>query len=69
MKSELRLTEHKVLPGEHTVEVWHDGRLVCTVVGADGPGVRVISRYDLMGTIRNDRPLRVLHALVILPEN
>jgi hypothetical protein len=24
---------------------WHDGTLIGTVVGADGPGVRIISKY------------------------
>lgn len=46
MKAELRVLPHNVLPGQHTIEVWWGGRLVGTVVGADGPGVRFISPFN-----------------------
>ena len=45
MKARLELKPHSVLPGQQVVEVTWNGRLVCTVVGADGPGVRLISKY------------------------
>jgi hypothetical protein len=45
MKTQLRLVPHLVLPDAQVVELWHDGTLIGTVVGADGPGVRIISKY------------------------
>jgi hypothetical protein len=45
MKTQLRLVPHLVLPDTQVVELWHDGTLIGTVVGADGPGVRIISKY------------------------
>jgi hypothetical protein len=45
MKAQLRVLPHSELPGERVVEVHFAGQLVCTVVGADGPGVRIISKY------------------------
>jgi hypothetical protein len=47
MKSELRLQPHTVLPGKYAVEIWYDGKLIGTVTGADGPGVRIISKHKL----------------------
>jgi hypothetical protein len=29
------------------LEVWHDGRFIATVTGADGSGVRVICKHPL----------------------
>lgn len=45
MKAELRLAKHVVLLGEAVVEIWWNGEFIGQVVGADGPGVRVISKY------------------------
>jgi hypothetical protein len=45
MKTELRLSDHQVLPGAKVVELWHDGLFIGQVVGADGPGVRIVSKY------------------------
>jgi hypothetical protein len=47
MKSELRVAKHALVPGAVVVEVWHDGRFIGQVTGADGPHVRVLSKYDL----------------------
>jgi hypothetical protein len=44
-KSNLKLSEHSLLPDKQIVEVWYEGRMVAAVYGADGPGVRVISKY------------------------
>jgi hypothetical protein len=46
-KTELRLAEHSVLPGQKVFEIWHGGQLIGTVCGADGPGVRVISKHPM----------------------
>lgn len=56
MKSELRLVDHKVLPGERVIEVWYGGEFVATVTGADGPGVNVISKYPITAI---DVPTRI----------
>lgn len=47
MKAELRLAPHEVLPGQNSIEVWWNGEMIAVVAGADGPGVRVISKYPL----------------------
>jgi hypothetical protein len=44
-KTELRPVPHSTLPGETAVELWHDGKLIGAVYGADGPGVRVVSKH------------------------
>jgi hypothetical protein len=46
-KTILRLAPHEMLPGHFVIEAWHEGRLVCTVAGRDGPGVRVITKHAL----------------------
>jgi hypothetical protein len=50
MKAELRLSTHATLPDGHVIEVWYGGEFIAAVYGADGPGVRVISKYDLVVT-------------------
>ena len=47
MKTELRLAPHSQIHGANVVKLWHDGKLIGTVTGADGPGCRVISKYPL----------------------
>lgn len=47
MKTELRIAEHSVIHGANVVEVWHDGEFIGQVVGADVPGVRVITKHDV----------------------
>lgn len=47
MKNELRLKPHSVMENVMVVELWHDGKLIGTVAGADGPGVRVISKHHM----------------------
>lgn len=47
MKSELRLCDHAVIPGAKVIEVWYAGEFIATVVGADGPGVRVLSKHPM----------------------
>ena len=54
MKTILRLAPHSVLPGANVVELWHDGRLIGTVAGADGPGVRIISKYAAQVDVAGD---------------
>lgn len=44
-KSYLKLSDHLIHSEEKTIEVWHEGELVASVYGADGPGIRVITKY------------------------
>jgi len=46
-KTELRIQEHSIVPGAKVIEVWYKGNLIGTVAGADGPGVRIISKFPL----------------------
>lgn len=54
MKSELRIVAHSVLPVQQVVEVWFDGTMVAAVYGADGPGVRVVSKHGLHLSFQGD---------------
>lgn len=60
MKTELHLSRHHLLPYQQVVEIWNDGQFLGTVVGADGPGVRIISKYITNNNdaiiIRVDKP-------------
>ncbi|HEV3440087.1 MAG TPA: hypothetical protein VG122_22155 [Gemmata sp.] len=47
MKTELRAVPHSIVPGATIFEVWHAGQFIATVTGADGPGVRVISKHPM----------------------
>lgn len=54
MKTELRARPHALLPDQQVFEVWHDGRFIATVSGADGPGVRVITRHPMAAVASRD---------------
>lgn len=57
MKAELKLKPHSMIPGAQVIEVWWGNRLVCTVAGADGPGVRIFSKHPLdTGLIQIEAP-------------
>lgn len=45
-KSTLRVKPHHLIEGAHVVEVWHGGEMVASVYGADGPGVRVVTKHN-----------------------
>src|SRR5262245_63066342 len=47
MKTELRARPHNVTPGAFVFEVWHNGQFIAEVTGADGAGVRVISKHPM----------------------
>jgi hypothetical protein len=53
MKTEIRVREHTVLPGQQIVELWYDGELIGQVCGADGPGARVLSKYTMTAVHRD----------------
>ena len=56
MKTELVPVPHSVLPGVFILEIWHDGQFIATVTGAEGPGVRVISKHDMTTMILEGVP-------------
>ncbi len=45
MKTQLRSVPHSILRDEVIIEIWHNGQFIGTIAGADGPGVRIISKY------------------------
>jgi len=47
MKTELRLRQHSVWVNHYVIELWYDDKFIGTVTGADGPGVRVISKHPM----------------------
>lgn len=51
MKTELRIAKHSVLPGQCVVEIWHGGQFIGQVCGADGPGVRVLSKHEVSAKV------------------
>jgi hypothetical protein len=46
-KSKLKLKAHMLVAGEDSVEVWYEDTFIAAVYGADGPGVRVISKHPM----------------------
>lgn len=46
-KSKLKPKPHVLIPDQEAVEVWYKDILIASVYGADGPGVRVISKYPM----------------------
>ena len=46
-KSKLKVGPHLISSLENAIEVWHGGKMIATVYGTDGPGVRVISKYPM----------------------
>lgn len=42
------MAEHLDHAGSHVVEVWHGGEFICAVYGADGPGIRVITKHHVL---------------------
>jgi len=47
MKARLVAVPHKERRGETGVEVWWKDKLIGCVYGADGPGIRFISKHPL----------------------
>lgn len=50
MKAQLTLSGHG-LAGHPVIEVWYRGALIATVAGADGPGIRIVSKHLAADTI------------------
>jgi hypothetical protein len=56
-KTELRPTPHKELEGHYSIELWHEGQFIGTVVGADGAGIRILTRRTIETHDLRDRIL------------
>lgn len=50
MKAKLIAVPHSVLPDDTAVEVRHEGKLLCVIYGADGPGIRIVSKHIVDGS-------------------
>jgi hypothetical protein len=69
MKTEIRVVPHSVLAGANVIELWHDGQFIGAVVGADGPGVRVISKHSMKAKAGTDgQPPHVLEVAILVEE-
>jgi hypothetical protein len=56
MKTILKPVPHSTIAGVTILEVWHDGQFIATVTGAEGPGVRVISKHGMATMIVESVP-------------
>lgn len=65
MKTELRLTPHLEIPGATVLEIWHDGQFIGTVAGADGPGIRVISKFSMLPKWDNSPAVKVVEVSIV----
>lgn len=54
MKTELRPALHSVIYGANVVEIWHDGKMIGTIYGADGPGVRILTKHSVTAEVLCD---------------
>ena len=65
MKAILREAPHSVFPSQTVIEVWYNGEFIATITGADGPGVRIISKhklvYDEVGNVPTILEVQVAH--------
>lgn len=46
-KSILKLEPHRIMANHQIIEIWYEDQFIATVSGADGPGVRVFSKYSM----------------------
>jgi len=68
MKTELRPTASLVSQEAIVLEIWYNGHFIGTVVGADGPGVKVISKYDLTPVWEKpDGSIKVIQTRISIP--
>lgn len=49
LRSELRLAMHTQRPGDVVVEIWYDGEFIGQITAMDGPGCKLISKYNVPG--------------------
>ena len=67
MKSELRCVPHQTKAGVNVFEVWHNGQFIAQLTGADGSGVRVISKHEMAATVDNSSPPGVVEVRIAAP--
>jgi hypothetical protein len=63
-KTDLVVRPHFIVPGANVVELWYNGIFIGEVTGADGPGVRVISRFPLEATTDPRQPPNVTEVMI-----
>jgi hypothetical protein len=63
-KTDLVVRPHLRVPGAYVVELWYKGIFIGEVTGADGPGVRVISKYPLEATTHSTQPPNVIEVML-----
>jgi hypothetical protein len=56
MKTTLRPVAHSIVPGATIFEVWYGDQFIATVTGADGPGVRIISKHPMKAEVVEGLP-------------
>lgn len=64
MKSKLVVGDHTVLGHTKVVEVWDEDKFIATVVGRDGRGVRVISKYPIEVIQGTDGTINIVEVII-----
>src|SRR5262245_27105470 len=67
LKTHLELGEHSLLPGQKTIELWHDGELIGQVYGGDGPGLRVLSKHRVQWEVESQRDCTIIEIKIEIP--
>jgi hypothetical protein len=50
MKTELHSKPHSMVPSQTVVEAWHDGKLLATITGMEGPGVKIVTKHAIVAS-------------------
>jgi hypothetical protein len=68
MKTELRFRPHASNSHQNVVELWHNEEFIGTITGAEGPGVRVITKHSIQATtvLEDDAGVNVLEVEITL---
>ncbi len=64
MKAELLCRPHGVVAGASVFEVWYGGKFIATVAGAEGPGIKLISKHPVIEVRRDDEPPMITEVLL-----
>ena len=65
-KSKLVSQPHALLPYQDIIEVWYKGEMIATVYGADGPGVRILSKHPFDIIRGGDPDIGVIQVGIVL---
>ena len=64
MKTELRLMPHTILEGHSVVEIWYADKFIGQITGADGPGIRLISKHKIV--VENEADPMIKKVVIIV---